>query len=149
LKSDSKFVTGSRFTAIMILRVLKMIKLMIIIVLFMIQASVSFFIPDVSTLTSPDVIVTTKVVADQAVMVMDALRKASVPMTLDSALSIGVSEIFAGAVAGALSRKQADLLGDKKKDSLRTKVSSTGAFFGVSGLARGFARYLIRNVGAS
>lgn len=82
----------------------------------------------------------TKAITDQTVSAIDALRQASVPMTLDSALSIGISEVFAGATAGAITRRTADLLGDKKKDTFRTKVSTTGAFFGARGLARGLAR---------
>eukprot|EP00596_Hydrurales_sp_CCMP1899_P010482 CAMPEP_0119039296 /NCGR_PEP_ID=MMETSP1177-20130426/8693_1 /TAXON_ID=2985 /ORGANISM="Ochromonas sp, Strain CCMP1899" /LENGTH=320 /DNA_ID=CAMNT_0007002977 /DNA_START=354 /DNA_END=1316 /DNA_ORIENTATION=- len=67
---------------------------------------------------------------------------ASVPMSLASAVSIGVSEVFSGAVGGAISRQTAIILGDQKKDTLRTKVSSTGAFFGARGVAGGLARAL-------
>lgn len=95
-------------------------------------------IPDVSGI--PNVMAASKAMADQAVLALDALRQASVPMTLDSALSIGISEVFAGVAAGAITRKTADVLGDKKKDTFRTKVSTTGAFFGARGLARGLAR---------
>ena len=89
---------------------------------------------------SPDVISSANFFADQTALAIDLLRQASVPMTVNTALSIGISEIFAGATAGAITRRTADLLGDKKKDTFRTKVSTTGAFFGARGLARGFAR---------
>lgn len=102
------------------------------------QASETFIISDISMY--PDFISTSRIFADQAVLAMDALRQASVPMTLNTALSIGISEIVAGVAAGALTRRTAELLGDKKKDTFRTKISTTGAFFGARGLARGFAR---------
>lgn len=98
----------------------------------------SFHLADTSNF--PDLMFATKAITDQTVSAIDALRQASVPMTLDSALSIGISEVFAGATAGAITRRTADLLGDKKKDTFRTKVSTTGAFFGARGLARGLAR---------
>jgi hypothetical protein len=104
----------------------------------LLQASETFIISDISSL--PEFISTSRILADQAALAIDALRQASVPMTLDTALSIGISEIFAGVAAGALTRRTADLLGDKKKDTFRTKVSTTGAFFGARGLARGLAR---------
>jgi hypothetical protein len=51
-----------------------------------------------------------------------------------------MSEFIAGAIGGTLSRTAADILGDKKKDSLTTKISTTGAFFGTRGVIRGLAR---------
>ena len=93
---------------------------------------------------APDAISSFNFFADQTALAIDALRQASVPMTVNTALSIGISEIFAGVTAGAITRRTADLLGDKKKDTFRTKVSTTGAFFGARGLARGLARYSIK-----
>lgn len=49
--------------------------------------------------------------------------------------------MIAGVVAGGIQRGTADLLGDKKIDTFRTKISTTGAFFGARGLARAAARY--------
>ena len=100
--------------------------------------SETFLIAEISL--SPDVISSANFFADQTALAIDLLRQASVPMTVNTALSIGISEIFAGATAGAITRRTADLLGDKKKDTFRTKVSTTGAFFGARGLARGLAR---------
>lgn len=110
-----------------------------VLLLLLFQSSQTFLICDSSSI--PDVISTSKVFTDQAVLAIDALRQASVPMTVDTAIAIGISEIFAGVAAGAATRRTADFLGDKKKDTFRTKVSTTGAFFGARSLAVGLARY--------
>jgi hypothetical protein len=73
-------------------------------------------------------------------LAIDALRQASVPMTVDTAISITISEFFAGSAGGAVSRIAANIIGDKKKDSFQTKVSTTGAFFGTRAAVRGLAR---------
>ena len=41
-------------------------------------------------------------------------------MTVDTAISIAVSEVIAGAVGGFASRSAANRLGDKKRDTLET-----------------------------
>ena len=114
------------------------LKISLLAICLLSQISNSFHVADAGIF--PDVMFASKAIADQTALAIDALRQASVPMTLDSAVSIAISEVFAGAAAGAITRRAADLLGDKKKDTFRTKVSTTGAFFGARGLARGLAR---------
>lgn len=111
----------------------------VIVLVLLLRASQTFLICDSSNI--PAAISTSKVFTDQAAFAIDALRQASVPMTLDTAIAIGISEIFAGVAAGAATRSTANFLGDKKKDSFGTKVSTTGAFFGARSLAVGLARY--------
>jgi hypothetical protein len=65
-----------------------------------------------------------------------------VPVSLGSSLAIGISEGIAGAVGGLASRRAADAIGDSKVDSVLTKVSATGAFFGSRGVIIGFSRAL-------
>lgn len=121
-------------------------EIIFVVICLLLQVSVpdAFVVADMSYF--PDIMITTRAIADQTALAIDALRQASVPMTLDSALSIGISEVFAGVTAGAITRRTADLLGDKKKDTFRTKVSTTGAFFGARGLARGLARLAVKSV---
>ena len=115
------------------------LQMSIIMLVMLLRASQTFLICDSSNI--PAALSTSKVFTDQAAIAIDALRQASVPMTLDTAIAIGISEIFAGVAAGAATRGTADFLGDKKKDTFRTKVSTTGAFFGARSLAVGLARY--------
>jgi len=70
------------------------------------------------------------------------VREAYLPVSLETAVAIGVSEALAGAIGGLASRGAAKAIGDEKKDSLRTKVTSTSAFFGTRALIRASARLL-------
>ena len=84
----------------------------------------------------------TPVLSKDVAIALDALRQAAVPMSVNTAISITISDFVAGVVGGAVSRGTANLLGDKKKDSLQTKVGSTGAFFGTRAAVRGIARII-------
>lgn len=88
----------------------------------------------------PDTIQSISVpLSEDVAITIDELRKAAVPQSVNTAIAIAISGGVAGVVGGAVSRKTADFLGDKKKDSLQTKLSTTGAFFGTRGLVRGIA----------
>jgi len=73
---------------------------------------------------------------------IDVVREAYVPENTDGALAIGLSETVAGGVGALISRGVANAVGDKKVDSVQTKVTSTSAYFGVRSFTRGFARIL-------
>ena len=64
------------------------------------------------------------------VNMFDAIKEAYVVDNMNTFISISVAEGFSGIIAGLSSRKFADLLNDKKRDSLFTKLFSTGFFFG-------------------
>ena len=81
-------------------------------------------------------------VVQESIQLFDVVRKASIPQSVDSAIAIALSEAVAGGVGALLSRGVATTLGDIKVDSLRTKVTSTSAFFGVRALLRGGFRLL-------
>lgn len=89
-------------------------------------------------LTSPDL--TKEVITTDVAQALDILRQAAVPMSVDTAISITISEFLAGVVGGGVSRISANLLGDKKKDSFQTKVSTTGAYFGTRAAVRVLGR---------
>jgi hypothetical protein len=91
-------------------------------------------------LTSPDYTKEVIVINADVAQALDALRQAAVPMSVDTAISITIAEFLAGVVGGGISRATADLLGDKKKDSFQTKVSTTGAYFGTRAAVRTLAR---------
>lgn len=71
-------------------------------------------------------------------------RNALVPDNFDTvaaaSVSIAVAEFVAGAVGGIASRSAAEVIGDKKKDSIETKVTTTSTFFGVRGLLTAISR---------
>lgn len=71
---------------------------------------------------------------------LDVVRMAYIPENTDSAFAIGISEAVAGGIGGLISRGVANVVGDKKVDSVETKVTSTSAYFGVRSVTRGFAR---------
>eukprot|EP01031_Cornospumella_fuschlensis_P024225 gene24225-29295_t len=73
---------------------------------------------------------------------IDNLRRAAVPVSLGSSVAIGISEGVAGAIGALASRKTADAIGDKKLDSLLTKITATGAFFGSRGIIIAASRIL-------
>lgn len=75
-------------------------------------------------------------------LLFDSVRLAALPITLNSLIAGTAAEACAGAVGAVASRGVADALGDKKVDSLLTKTTSTGAFFGSRGVLRLFARLL-------
>ncbi len=72
----------------------------------------------------------------------DSVRLAALPITFDSLIAGTAAEACAGVVGAIASRGVADALGDKKVDSLLTKTTTTGAFFGSRGVLRLFARFL-------
>lgn len=73
---------------------------------------------------------------------IDNLRRAVVPVSLGSSVAIGISEGVAGAIGAVASRKAADAIGDKKVDSILTKITATGAFFGSRGVIIAASRIL-------
>lgn len=82
------------------------------------------------------------VVVKESIQLFDVVRKASIPQSVDSAIAISLSEAVAGGVGALLSRGVANVVGDIKVDSLRTKITSTSAFFGVRALLRTGLRLL-------
>lgn len=72
----------------------------------------------------------------------DVVREAMVPRDVDGAIAIGISEAVAGGVGALLSRGVANAVGDKKLDSVQTKVTSTSAYFGARSITRGVARII-------
>mmetsp|Transcript_11641 Transcript_11641/g.17488 ORF Transcript_11641/g.17488 Transcript_11641/m.17488 type:complete len:306 (-) Transcript_11641:378-1295(-) len=72
----------------------------------------------------------------------DAVRQASLPTDLESAVAAGLSEAFAGAIGAFASRSTSNALGSQKRDPLIVKISSTSAFFGVRGFVKGLGRLL-------
>jgi hypothetical protein len=88
---------------------------------------------------SPDVLM---MAAQQVVNSIDVLKRAAVPSDYETAIAIGISEAFAGAIGGIVSRRTAEAIGDKKKDTIITKISATSAFFGTRGLTQGFCKIL-------
>ena len=79
-------------------------------------------------------------IVEDLVKGLDAVRMAYIPENTDSAFAIGISEAVAGGIGGLISRGVANVVGDKKVDSVETKVTSTSAYFGVRSVTRGFAR---------
>ena len=60
----------------------------------------------------------------------DSVKQATVTKRLDNALAGVVAEAAAGATGALISRKTtAAMTGGKKRDSLETKMKTTGAFF--------------------
>lgn len=86
------------------------------------------------------------------VSTIDAMRRAALPVSWEGYVAIGISEAIAGGIGGYASRTAANAIGDKKKDTLITKISSTGVFFGsrsvigVAARAMGIPRPLIRPI---
>jgi hypothetical protein len=80
--------------------------------------------------------VTPKLVKQEVSIIVDNLRKAAVPSNIDGFIAMSAADAIAGAVGALLSRKVADIVGDKKRDTTLTKVLTTGSFFGTRGIAR-------------
>lgn len=78
----------------------------------------------------------------QVLGAFDEVRVAYLPNNVDTAIAVGVAEALAGALGGIASRGTAKVLGNRKKDSLQTKVQTTSAFFGTRGLLRASGRVL-------
>lgn len=76
-------------------------------------------------------------IMQELVSTVDALRNAAIPNSIGSAIAISVSEGLAGVAGGLAARGTAKVIGDVKIDSISTKLSSTGAFFGTRGFIRG------------
>eukprot|EP01041_Mallomonas_annulata_P012616 gene12616-26565_t len=66
----------------------------------------------------------------------DALRDATVPINIDTAIAIVIAELIAGVVGGLASRGIAGAIGDKKRDNALLKGASSGVFFGARSLLR-------------
>lgn len=94
--------------------------------------------PGRSLLVTPESI--EGIIVEDLVKGLDLVRMAYVPENTDSAFAIGISEAVAGGIGGLISRGVANVVGDKKVDSVETKVTSTSAYFGVRSVTRGFAR---------
>lgn len=100
---------------------IKMVWLSVLVLIFsLFQIGLSLILPDLPT--------------HQIASTIDAVRRAAVPGDLETATAIGFSEAIAGAVGGLASRGAARAIGDKKIDTVQTKVAITGAFFGARGL---------------
>lgn len=67
---------------------------------------------------------------------LKTVKEAAVPENVDGVIAISLAEAVSGALGGFASRRVADLIGDKKRDTAITKITSTSAFFGARGLVR-------------
>jgi hypothetical protein len=65
----------------------------------------------------------------------ETLKNAMVPAKFSNAAASILAESAAGAVGALISRGTANVLGDKKKDTLGTKLSTTGVYFGARQVA--------------
>lgn len=72
--------------------------------------------------------------------VFDTIKRAAIPLRLDNAIASGVAEAVSGGLGALASRRVADIIGDKKRDTAITKISATSAFFGTRSLIRITAR---------
>lgn len=81
--------------------------------------------------------------AEQVIVdIFDKLKEAYLVDNVNTFVSVSVAEGLSGILAGLSSRKFADFLNDKKKDSLITKLFSTGIFFGGRSFFRTFATFV-------
>jgi hypothetical protein len=76
------------------------------------------------------------------VNIFDALKDAYIVDNMNTFISVSVAETLSGIVAGLSSRKFADLLNDRKRDTLFTKLFSTGFFFGGRSFFRTLATFI-------
>ena len=74
--------------------------------------------------------------------IFDALKDATIPSNVNTALAMGIAEAFAGVVGGLASRGVADVIGDKKRDTAILKGAFTGAFFGTRSVVAAIARVI-------
>lgn len=95
-----------------------------------------------STFGYTTVINNLEIFRENVVTSLDFIRDAYVPRSLDTAIAYGLSEGVSGSISGLISRGATNVIGIKKIDSLKTKVTTTGAFFGTRGLIRVFGRVL-------
>lgn len=77
-----------------------------------------------------------------AIEAFDIVRVATVPQNIDTAIAVGLAEAVAGAFGAVLSRGVANVVGDIKVDSFRTKITSTSAYFGTRSVIRTVLRLL-------
>ena len=80
------------------------------------------------------VIPSVDLISSDIVGIMNEFRQSYLPRNLDSAAAVAVADTVAGAIGAIGSRKTAVAIGNKKKDSLKTKITTTSAFFGTRGL---------------
>ena len=73
---------------------------------------------------------------------IDAIKDATVPSDVNTAIAIAAGETVAGVVGGLASRGVAGFIGDKKRDAPILKGAFTGVFFGTRSFVRAFARLL-------
>lgn len=99
----------------------------------------SILLPPITTIPLPNIPLTPidlTTLRDNVATSIDIVRDAYVYDSLNTAVAVGISESFAGAISALASRSTATFLGDVKVDSLKTKISSTTAFFGTRGLIK-------------
>ena len=76
-----------------------------------------------------------RLIVDDVGGAYETLKMAMVPAKFGNAAAGILAESAAGAIGGLISRGTANVLGDKKYDSLGTKMSSTGIYFGARQVA--------------
>lgn len=92
------------------------------------------FIEHVNSFSLIDFTDIANIVIRDSVGSLDALRRAALPNDLVTTISLGASEAIAGGIGALASRTTSDALGNRRTESVSTKVSSTSTFFGVQGI---------------
>ena len=79
-------------------------------------------------------------VVDYASSLVDILKEAALPTSMEDLVAIGVSEGVSGLIGGLASREVENLVGDVKKDAFVTDGVISAIYFGVRALFRSLAQ---------